>query len=102
MINPDSPAMLATTTEPGQVDTDLLAIPCFEGDDLRDLIGLDEAAAGEIRRALSSGEFSGKLFEVFLTPLVGGSWRAHRVALVGAGASAGWGPDRVRKVAAAV
>jgi len=102
MINSDSPAMLATITEPGQVDTDLLAIPCFEGDDLRDLVGLDEAAAGEIRRALSSGELSGKLFEVFLTPLVGGSWRAHRVALVGAGASADWGPDRVRKVAAAV
>jgi leucyl aminopeptidase len=102
MTNPDVPAMLATIAEPRQADADLLAIPCFEGDDLRDLVGLDDATAGEVRRALSSGEFSGKLFEVFLTPFVGGSWRAHRVVLVGAGASADWGPDRARRVAAAV
>jgi len=101
MINPDvPPATVSTIAEPRQADADLLAIPCFEGDDLRELVGLDEAAAGEIKRALSAGEFSGKLFEMFLTPLVGGSWQARRVALVGAGAPADWGTERARRVAA--
>jgi leucyl aminopeptidase len=101
MTNADVPAMLVMTGEPAQADADLVAVPYFEGDELRELVGLDEAAAGEVRRALSSGELSGKLFEMFLTPLVRGSWRAHRVALVGAGAPADWGPDRARKVASA-
>jgi len=96
----DVPATFSTIDEPRQAEVDVLAIPCSEGDDLRDLVGLEEASAGEIKRALSSGEFSGKLFEVFLTPLVGGSWRARRVALVGAGAPAEWSTERARKVAA--
>jgi leucyl aminopeptidase len=98
----DAPTLLATAAEPHQSDADLLAVPCFERDELRDLAGLDEASAGEVRRAQASREFTGKPFELFLTPLIDRTWRAHRVALVGAGASSDWSTDRARKVSAFV
>src|SRR5512134_878973 len=69
---------------PADVDTDLLVIPAFEGEQLADGVdGLDIATGGAVRRAIESREFQGKPYELFLTPASG--WRAARVALVGAG-----------------
>ena len=53
-------------------------------------------------RALASREFTGKIFELFLTPVVGRGWRARRVALVGAGARSAYDTDRARKLASCV
>lgn len=86
----------------GQVETEVLAIPVFEADDLADLDDLDAATGGEVRRALASGEFTGKLFEIFWCVVLSGSWRPRRAALVGAGPRAGFSTERLRKLAAAV
>ena len=83
------------------VDTDLLVVPVFEGDDLAALpAGLDAAMGGEARRALTSGEAPGKLYDFFLSPISGG-FRARRVALAGAGRRDAFDLERLRKLAAA-
>jgi leucyl aminopeptidase len=83
------------------VDADVLAIPVFEQEPAGDLAGADGATGGEITRAFASREFTGKAYEIFLTSVVGGGWRARRLALVGAGARETADLDRLRRVAAA-
>jgi leucyl aminopeptidase len=84
-----------------EVDTDLLCLPVDEGEPVSQAIsGLDEATGGAIGRALSSREFQGKCYEVFLTPIQQG-WRATRVALVGCGRAADLNLERLRRVATA-
>ena len=95
-------AVAVTSAEPASVDTDLLVYPAFENDRPTDFPGLDEATAGEIARALASREFRGKIFELFLTPVVGRGWRARRVALAGAGTRSAYDTDRARKLASCV
>ena len=82
---------------------DLLFIPVHGPDDsLDDLPGLDDATGGEIGRARASGEFSAKLYDTFVTPVVAaGRYRAKRIALVGAGPVAEADALRGRRVAAA-
>ena len=84
----------------GQVETDLLVIPAFDGDDFADVPGLDAATGGEVSRATSNREFTGAPFELFLTP-ISHHWRARRVALVGAGPRAMFGVEIARRVASA-
>jgi leucyl aminopeptidase len=84
---------------PSTLDTDLLAIPAFESDPL-----LDEwprATGDELRRAVSTKEFSGKLYELFLTPSLDNSFRARRFAAVGLGAESDFTTDRARRAATA-
>jgi hypothetical protein len=88
--------MLATPL--GQVEADLLVVPAFEGDDFADLAGLDAATGGEAGRAITNHEFSGKPYELFLTPVTH-NWKARRVALVGAGPRARFDADLARRVA---
>jgi leucyl aminopeptidase len=83
------------------VDTDVLAIPVLEDDDVADLSGLDAAAGGEVARAFGSGEFTGRLYDFYLTPISDRRWRAARVALVGAGRRESADLDRLRRVATA-
>src|SRR4051812_41425397 len=85
---------------PAAVDTDLLVIPIFEGESAAPLEGIDAATGGEISRALSSGEAAGRLYELFLTPIVHG-WHTRRVALAGAGKAAPFDLERLRKLASA-
>ena len=82
---------------------DILFIPVHGVDDrLDDEPGLDEATGGEVGRARSSGEFRAKLYDIFVTPVVGaGRYRAKRIALVGAGSRAELDALRARRVAAA-
>jgi leucyl aminopeptidase len=87
--------------DPRAVDTDLLIVPAFEEEPSL----LDRWLAPtkeELRRAIVSKEFSGKLFETFLTPLVEGGFRAVRLAAVGLGRRNDFTVDRARRVATAI
>jgi leucyl aminopeptidase len=83
------------------VDVDLLVLPWFEEDAPASVPGLDQATAGELTRAMASKEFTGRLFDQFVTPVVDRAWRARRVALVGSGPVSGFDGSLVRKLAAA-
>jgi leucyl aminopeptidase len=105
---------LACTTEPIlSIDVELLVIPLFEDEvgserarrspplpEPMDLDALDAATGGEIGRALARGEFRAKPYELFVTPVTGGGWRARSVALIGGGNREVAGPDVIRKLAA--
>ena len=87
---------------PGQVDTDLLLVPAFDGEALADTLpAIDGATGGEVRRATASGEMKGRLYEIFVTPASGAGWKPRRVAIVGAGKAADFTTERLRKVATA-
>ena len=88
-------------TQPSAVDTDLLVQPVFEGEAPISGDALEVATAGEMSRACSSGEFKGKLFDVFFTPIVDPRWQARRAMLVGLGRRADYSVDRLRRVATA-
>ena len=93
-------AVTLATGKPSEIKTDLLVVPIFEGEPLPAAIaGLDAAAGGALKQAGESGEFRGKAFELYLTPLTG--WGAPRVALIGAGKAAGFDTERLRKLATA-
>jgi leucyl aminopeptidase len=86
---------------PADVDTDLLFVPLFEGENpVAAVPALDEAANGAIRRAAETTELQGRPFELFLTPL-GSGWRAPRAALIGAGKASDFDTERLRKLATA-
>jgi leucyl aminopeptidase len=90
-----------TAALPGAVDTDVLIVPWFEGDASQSVPGLDAAVGRELTRALESREFTGRPYEIFLARVVDPSWKARRVALVGAGPSSAFSGDLARKVASA-
>jgi len=81
-----------------RVEAEWLVVPVFDGDDFADLPGLDAATGGEVVRATSRREITGKPFELFVTPVTAG-WRVRRVALVGAGPRAGFDADLARRIA---
>ena len=86
---------------PAEAEVDMLFVPVFQDEDrLEDLADLDDATGGWVSRVRASGEFRGRLFELFLTRVTRG-WKAERVALVGAGRRGEATPERVRKIAAA-
>jgi len=95
---PETPTITTTTSPSRTIETDLLVMPLFEDDALADEADLDTASGGEVSAARARGEFTGKLFELFLTGVHG--WRARRVALVGAGLRKDFSADRLRRVAA--
>src|SRR6478735_6172375 len=82
-----SAAVALTSGKPGDVDTDLLFVPCFEGEAFAAAVpALDDASGGAVREAGESGEFRGRAFELFVTRVDG--WKAPRVVLIGAGKAA--------------
>ena len=94
-------AVALESARPGDVDTDLLFVPIFEGENpVTAVPGVDEAAGGTVRRAAESNEFQGRVYDLFLTPL-GKDWRATRLALIGAGKPADFNTERLRKIATA-
>jgi leucyl aminopeptidase len=95
-----TPDIALTARRPDELDADLLIIPVLEsssppGEDA----SLDEACGGALSRARASGEFTGKLFDTFVTPITATTWKTRRAMFVGAGRSADWGPERLRRVA---
>jgi leucyl aminopeptidase len=92
---------LATDPAP-QIDADLLVVPAFDGEAIvESLPAIDAATGGELRRATESGEFRGRLYEFFVTPVSEKGWGVRRIAIVGAGKSADFDTERLRKMAAA-
>ena len=83
------------------LDTDLLVIPWFEDDPPGAVPDLDTATGGEVTRALTTREFTGKRFDVFFVPVGDRRWRSTRIALAGCGKAAECDADVLRKVAAA-
>jgi leucyl aminopeptidase len=94
-----SPVIACTGAPLRTVEADVLAVPWFDGDTAAANAELDAAAGGEIGRALGSKEFAGRAYDLFVTPIVDGSWRARRVTLVGAGARADFNSDVARRLA---
>ena len=94
-----TPAIARTAGPAPQIDAALLIVPVFAEDDLADETGLHQAAGGEIERARARGEFTGKLFDQFVTGVTAEGWKASRLVLVGAGPRAEFTPDRLRRVA---
>ena len=92
---------LATTAPVADTDADVLFVPVNGSkDQLTDLPWLDAATRGELGRARSSTEFKGRLFDVFVTPVVNAGCKARRIALVGAGDPAERTAERWRRIAA--
>ena len=88
--------------EPGSAHTDLVIVTAFENE-TSPLSGKWSApTGGEIDRAIASKEFSGKLFETFLTPIVDRGYEARRLAAAGLGIRSEFTIDRARRVAAAM
>ena len=93
-------AVALTSGNLSDLQTDLLVVPVFDGESAATAVpGLDDAAGGALSRATASGEFRGRAFELFLTPLT--DWAAPRLALIGAGKAADFDTERLRKVATA-
>jgi leucyl aminopeptidase len=90
-----------TTAPASTADVDLLIVPWFEGEPLGAFVALDRASGGDVGRALASGEFTGRRFDLFVTAIRDTQWKAARVALVGAGARDGFSPAEARHVATA-
>jgi leucyl aminopeptidase len=89
---------LVTTTFAG-AEADLLVVPWFQRHAADAVPGLDDATGGELGRALLSGEFAAKPFDLFVTPIIDRSWKARRVAVIGAGLEHEFGTDLLRKLA---
>ncbi|HUR35184.1 MAG TPA: leucyl aminopeptidase [Vicinamibacterales bacterium] len=83
------------------VDVDMIVLPWFEGEGLAAFESLDVATSGEIARALSTHEFTGAPFEIFITPLVDRAWLPRRVALIGAGREGAFAPGVARRLGTA-
>ena len=83
------------------LDTDLVIVAAFEGQG-SSLSPWSPATAGELDRAIASKEFSGKLYETFLTPILDGAFRARRLAIIGLGQEPDFTVDRARRSAAAI
>ena len=82
-------------------DADVIVLPWFEDDTAASVAGVDAATGGELQRALSTKELSGRLYEIFFAALSDAAWKSRRVAFVGAGKSSEFTGELARKVAAA-
>ncbi|HEY3381559.1 MAG TPA: leucyl aminopeptidase [Vicinamibacterales bacterium] len=103
MALPLLPTTLAASTAAlDQLDVDWVAMPLFEGELPAAVAQVDDATRGELGRALTSGEFKGKRYELFVLPVVEGAFRARRLVLVGGGAAAEYRPDVARRLATVV
>ena len=94
-----TPDVARTARPAAEIDADLLILPVFAEDDLTDEAGLHQASAGEIDRARARGEFTGKLFDLFVTGVATTGWKPSRLVLVGAGPRAEFTSERLRRVA---
>ena len=74
-------------------------LPWFENEAIGRFATLDRAVAGELSRALGSKEFSARPHDLFVTPIVDGTWKAKRVAFLGAGPEAAYDAAAVRRIA---
>jgi leucyl aminopeptidase len=83
-------------------DTDLVIVTAFEGEAQALATEWSAPTGGELDRAIASNEFTGKLFEMFLTPIVDRAYRPRRIAAIGLGRRSDFTVDRARRSAAAI
>jgi leucyl aminopeptidase len=88
--------------DPRSAATDLMIVAAFEGEASTLGPRWSEPTGGEIDRAVASKEFSGKLFETFVTPIVDRGYRARRLAAIGLGLQSEFTVDRARRAATAI
>lgn len=91
---------VAVRTGAGELATvavDAWIVPFFDTGGLDDAAGADAATGGEVGAARRRGDFTGKPFEVLVTPLAG--WKSRYLVAVGAGPRADWNPGIARRVA---
>jgi leucyl aminopeptidase len=86
---------------PVDVDTDLLILPVFEGENIAATIpGLAEAAGPGLARSIETREIQGRPFELYVAGLTR-PWRAARLALIGGGPAEKFSTERLRRLATA-
>ena len=96
------PSLHVSSAPVEEIDTDILAVPVFEGEERgAELRAADSATGGALGRALASLELRGRLYELLVTPVTNG-WRAQRFAFIGAGKRTDYTTERLRRVATAV
>jgi leucyl aminopeptidase len=93
-----SPAITLTAQPSADLHTDLLVIPVFTDDDFSDEGTLDAASGGEISRARSRGELTGKPYDVLAISTSFTNWNTPRAILVGAGPRKEFTADQVRRI----
>ena len=97
-----APRLTFSTTSSATVEADTLVVPVFGSeDDLRDVVGLDDATGGAITRARASGAIDGQRFHMFSTAIVDERWATRYVLVVGAGERDSANEDVARHVASA-
>src|ERR1700674_4579148 len=99
-IGQQSPPVDVFVGDPRTLDTDLVVLPVFEGENTGQE-QWSQATNGELARATGSKEFTGKLYEFFATPLSDRSYRAPRFAAIGVGPATDFTTDRARRAATA-
>jgi leucyl aminopeptidase len=97
----DSSSIAFVTAPISSLDVDLIVVPWFQGEAASEVSGLDQAVGGEVSRALSSGEFAARLYDLFVTPVVAAGWKPRRLALVGSGDAAAYSSALARRIATA-
>jgi leucyl aminopeptidase len=99
---PDVPSGVTfRASQPGELDTDLIVLPVFEGEDIITTVpGLADAGGAALARALQTREVQGRPFELCFTAL-GSPWHAQRLALIGSGPADIFSTDRLRRLATA-
>jgi leucyl aminopeptidase len=96
------PAIALSAASPADIDTELLAVPIFEGDAMAaDLRALDQATGGALMRAQESRELRGRLYELLVTPVTSDGWRPTRISFIGAGKRSEFTLERLRRVSTA-
>jgi leucyl aminopeptidase len=88
-----TPSITLTTKCSRDIEADLLILPVFEDDPVKDETDLDSASGGELSAALARREVTGKAYDLFFTAVRG--WKSPRVLLVGAGPRGEFTADRV-------
>jgi len=91
-----TPTVGVTRRMPFDTDADLVVGPVFEDDRPAELRILHEATGGTVERAWQRGEFTGKLFDVLVTPV---GTTGQRALFVGAGLRKDLTADHVRRMA---
>jgi leucyl aminopeptidase len=94
-----TPDVAVSARRPDELDADILVIPVFEAPAAGEDTWIDDACGAALGRARSAGEFQGKLFDSFVTPVTAASWKTRRALLVGAGRSGEFTSDRLRRIA---
>jgi len=84
-----------------KVATELLVVPISLSDGPSELSDLNRAVDGEVERALSRGECTGKKYESFIVKTIDDSWSADRLLLIGMGEERPFSVSRLREVASA-